>query len=195
MKRRIESIQEELERREEEIQLKIESILEEKDEELREEMVLALDDEELEAFNEATAEMEDDMCEEKDECLNEDFGESDQTRLYEMAPLRKKKSNLPVNLSLDDSGSYLTGGHSPRIKFQGDKQDSPNTRIMIPMTIADAPPRIPLKGYRRQLEGINENDIQAVRRFVEDNRHILLRLCNPEDEYDIQNFLNDMMVR
>jgi len=35
---------------------------------------------------------------------------NDDNNIFEMATLRKSKSNLPVNLYLDDSGSYLRGG-------------------------------------------------------------------------------------
>lgn len=46
---------------------------------------------------------------------------NERSNAFEMATLRKARSGLPVNLYLDDSGSYLDGGHGPRIKFQPDK--------------------------------------------------------------------------
>ena len=101
-------------------------------------------------------------------------------------------SGLPVNLYLDDSGSYLDGGHGPRIKFQPDKGNSPNTRSMIPMTISDEP-TIPLRNYQSRLDGVGSNDISLIMSFVIANKANLLRLCDRNDEYDISNFLEDMV--
>ena len=111
---------------------------------------------------------------------------------FEMATLRKARSGLPVNLYLDDSGSYLDGGHGPRIKFQPDKGNSPNTRSMIPMTISDEP-TIPLRNYQYRLDGVGSEDISLIMSFVIANKENLLRLCDRNDEYDISNFLEDMV--
>lgn len=111
---------------------------------------------------------------------------------FEMATLRKKRSGLPVNLYLDDSGSYLNGGHGPRIKFQPDKGDCPNTRSVLPMTISDEP-TIPIKNYKSQLNGIGSSDISLIISFVIANKVNLLRLCDRNDKYDFSNFLEDMI--
>lgn len=110
---------------------------------------------------------------------------------FEMATLRKARSGLPVNLYLDDSGSYLDGGHGPRIKFQPDKGNSPNTRSMIPMTISEEP-TISLRNYQSRLDGVGSNDISLIMSFVIANKENLLRLCDRNDEYDFSNFLEDM---
>lgn len=111
---------------------------------------------------------------------------------FEMATLKKKRSGLPVNLYLDDSGSYVNGGHAPRIKFQANRNDSSDTRLMIPMTISDDP-EIPVD-YKQQLDGVKENDIKTIKQFVIANKDNLLRLCDSSDDYDFQDFLNDMVV-
>ena len=117
---------------------------------------------------------------------------NERSNAFEMATLRKARSGLPVNLYLDDSGSYLDGGHDPRIKFQPDKGNSPNTRSMIPMTISDDP-TIPLRNYQPRLDGVGSNDISLIMSFVTANKENLLRLCDRNDEYDISNFLEDMV--
>ena len=117
---------------------------------------------------------------------------NERSNAFEMATLRKSRSGLPVNLYLDDSGSYLDGGHGPRIKFQPDKGNSPNTRSMIPMTISDDP-TIPLRNYQSRLDGVGSNDISLIMSFVIANKENLLRLCDRNDEYDISNFLEDMV--
>lgn len=116
----------------------------------------------------------------------------ERSNAFEMATLRKSRSGLPVNLYLDDSGSYLDGGHGPRIKFQPDKGNSPSTRSMIPMTISDEP-TIPLRNYQSRLDGVGSNDISLIMLFVIANKANLLRLCDRNDEYDISNFLEDMV--
>ncbi len=117
---------------------------------------------------------------------------NERSNAFEMATLRKTRSGLPVNLYLDDSGSYLNGGHGPRIKFQPDKGNCPNTRSMIPMTISDEP-TIPIKNYQSRLNGVGSNDIALIMSFVIANKTNLLRLCDRNDEYDISNFLEDMV--
>lgn len=116
----------------------------------------------------------------------------EKSNLYEMATLKKRRSGLPVNIYLDDSGSYIDGGHAPRIKFQPNKNDSSDTRTMIPMTISDDP-EIPID-YKSQLNGITEKDISEIKNFVISNKSNLLRLCNKDDDYDIQDFLNDIIL-
>ena len=54
---------------------------------------------------------------------------SERSNAYEMVTLRKSRSGLPVNLYLDDSGSYLDGGHGPRIKFLS--QSDLNIKLII----------------------------------------------------------------
>ena len=117
---------------------------------------------------------------------------NERSNAFEIATLRKARSGLPVNLYLDDSGSYLDGGHCPRIKFQPAKGNSPNTRSMIPMTISDDP-TIPLRNYQSRLDGVGSNDISLIMSFVVANKGNLLRLCDRNDEYDISNFLEDMV--
>lgn len=117
---------------------------------------------------------------------------NERSNAFEMATLRKSRSGLPVNLYLDDSGSYIDGGHCPRIKFQSDKGNSPNTRSMIPMTISDDP-TIPLINYQSRLDGVGSDEISLIMSFVIANKANLLRLCDRNDEYDLANFLGDMV--
>lgn len=111
---------------------------------------------------------------------------------FEMTTLRKIRSGLPVNIYLDDSGYYLKRGHEPSIRFQPDKDDCPNIRSMLPMTISDEP-TIPIKNYKSQLNGIGSNDISLIISFVIANKVNLLRLCDRNDKYDFSNFLDDMV--
>jgi hypothetical protein len=117
---------------------------------------------------------------------------NERSNAFEMTTLRKTRSGLPVNLYLDDSGSYLNAGHGPRIRFQPDKGNCPNIRSIIPMTISDEP-TIPIKNYQSRLNGVGSNDISLIMSFVISNKTNLLRLCDRNDEYDFSNFLEDMV--
>ena len=63
---------------------------------------------------------------------------------------------------------------------------------MIPMTISNEP-IIPIKNYQSRLDGVESNDISLIMSFVIANKANLLRLCDRNDEYDISNFLEDMV--
>ncbi len=117
----------------------------------------------------------------------------DSETLFGMATLKKQRSRLPMNLYLDDSGTYLDSGHGPHIMFQNNKNNRANTRELIPMTISDNP-EIPVSNYKSLLDGISENDIKLVKRFVRSNKDKLLRLCDRDDNYDIQDFLKEMII-
>ena len=111
---------------------------------------------------------------------------------YEMVTLRKARSGLPVNIYLDDSGSYAEGEDGPIIKFQYDNGNSPNTHSLIPMTISDAP-EIPIDNYNTILNEFRNDDIFLIKYFVIINKTNLLRLCDCNDEYDFFDFLSDMV--
>jgi len=116
----------------------------------------------------------------------------DRSNAFEMTTLRKARSGLPVNIYLDDSGSYLNCDYEPRIQFQPNKGNCPDIRSLIPMTISDEP-TIPIKNYQSRLNGVGSNDISLIMSFVIANKTNLLRLCDRNDEYDISNFLDDMV--
>jgi hypothetical protein len=118
--------------------------------------------------------------------LTEEQNLAENLKIEEMATLRKKRSDLPVNLYLDDSGSWSKAGHWKWIKFQADKGDSPNTHSMIPMTI-DENPQILIKNPRMSLSA---QEIEQVRAFVKLNKDLLLQLS--DTEIDIGEFLEKM---
>jgi hypothetical protein len=96
------------------------------------------------------------------------------TQITEMATLRKKDSGLPVNLYLDDIGSWSKSGHWKRIKFQPDTGDRPVTVNMIPMSIEDNP-QILLKNAKISL---NAKQVEEIKTFVRNNKVLLLQLAD-----------------
>ena len=107
-------------------------------------------------------------------------------KLSEMATLRKERSGLPVNIYLDDSGSWSRSGHWKRIKFQPDTNNHPDTRNMIPMSISDDP-EILVRDARMSL---SSSEIEEIKSFVRNNKEILLKLS--DSEIDIQEFIERM---
>ena len=110
----------------------------------------------------------------------------EEEHLEEMATLRKQRSKLPVNLYLDDSGSWKNTGHGKRIKFQADKADRPMTRDMIPMSIEDEP-KILIKNPKISLSA---SDLDKIKNFVRANKVLLLQLS--DTKIDIGEFLSKM---
>ena len=119
--------------------------------------------------------------------LTEEQNLAENLKIEEMgATLRKKRTGLPVNLFLDDARGYRSSGHWKRIKFQADKGDSPNTRTMIPMSIADDP-QILVKNPKMSL---SSKDIEQIKIFVKLNKDLLLQLSDAQ--IDIIEFVNKM---
>lgn len=112
--------------------------------------------------------------------------EEEKDDLMEMATLRKFRSGLPVNIYVDDSMSYINGGHGKRIKFQPDTGNRPITRSMIPMSIEDEP-RILINNPKTSL---SYSDIEKIKNFVRINKQILLDLSDMK--IDIGEFLKKM---
>lgn len=117
---------------------------------------------------------------------------SNDNALFEMATLRKKDSGLPVNVYIDDTGSWIDGEHGPRIKFQGNRNSSADTNGMIPMTISDDP-KIPIL-QEEQWRDLTGDDIKKVKQFVKLNKDYLLRLCDRDDDYSMNDFYQDMVL-
>lgn len=96
------------------------------------------------------------------------------TRIQEMATLRKSDSGLPANLYLDDIGSWCKSGHWKRIKFQPNTGDRPVTSDMVPMSIEDNP-RVLVKNAKVSLDAKQLEEIKA---FVRANKDLLLLLSD-----------------
>jgi hypothetical protein len=105
--------------------------------------------------------------------------------INEMATLRKADSNLPMDVWLDEGGTYQ--GHAPRIKFRASKEQR-NTREFSSMLLTN-PPTIenPPSHY-----DIKPRDLELLKQFVVANMDLLLKLANNEIDYRTQ-FLPNMI--
>ena len=103
--------------------------------------------------------------------------------------LRKKRTGLPVNIYVDDSGTWKKMRHANRIKIQCNKGDHPNTHGMIPMSIDDNP-RILVDNPKMELSA---SDVNAVKKFVIANKDLLIGLGS-DDNFDIVDFTGAMVL-
>lgn len=104
--------------------------------------------------------------------------------LLEMATLRASKSNLPVDIWLDEGVTFQ--GHAPRIKFRASNEqrttrDFSTMLITDPTQIENLPSNSPLR----------KKDIEKLQRFVNNNKDLLLRLAKGEISY-LNDFLPNM---
>ena len=106
--------------------------------------------------------------------------------LQEMSKLSKRMSGLPVNLWLDDSGTWKSSKHWKKIKFQRDRGDKSSTRNMIPMSIEDEP-KILVQNPKLE---ITQAEIKEVREFVSINKDLLIKLS--DQQLDIDEFIKKM---
>ena len=96
--------------------------------------------------------------------------------LQEMATLRKKDSQLQVNLFLDDSLLYLRSNQRKCVRFQTDKSDKPiNTlnSMLFDGTLIES-----------NESELSESEINEVRQFVNNNKKALDALSEMEIEID-----------
>lgn len=86
----------------------------------------------------------------------------------EMANKYREETLLPMNIWIDETGSYVRGRHGKRIRFQLDKSDyfdNDNTGSMgLDGTVY--PPSL-------KIRDLMANDIEELRNFVRNNRHAL----------------------
>ena len=96
--------------------------------------------------------------------------------LNEMATLRMKDSNLPMDVWLDEGGTFQ--GHAPRLKFRASNeqrttQEFSSMLLTNPPTIENYPKNSPLK----------KKDVEKLKIFVVENLEQLLKLAKGEIDY------------
>lgn len=107
--------------------------------------------------------------------------------LCEMSNLRKNRTGLPVNISLqietDEDKKYPH--NLPRLKFQNNTADRVTSNSdLIPVSIEDEPKVLINKDYDKKL-------FKFVKKWIQVNKEVLLKFWNQEiDEYDLKDMLN-----
>ena len=93
-----------------------------------------------------------------------------------MVTLKTKDSNLPVDIWLDEGGTYH--GHAPRIKFKANNEQKTTREyssmiISNPPIIENLPDNCPIR----------KKDLDKIKDFVIKNMELLLKLANNEIDY------------
>lgn len=105
--------------------------------------------------------------------------------INEMATLRRADSNLPMDIWLDEGGTYQ--GHAPRIKFRASKEQR-NTKEFSSMLLTNPPT---IENYPQHSD-LKTKDLELLEKFVILNMDLLLKLANNEIDYRTQ-FLPNMI--
>jgi hypothetical protein len=107
--------------------------------------------------------------------------------IYEMSNLQKRTSGLPVNLWLDDEGTWIDTKHNlMRLKFQNDTDERINRHNMYPMSISEDPKILKGKSNIK----LASKDIQEIRNFIINNKALLEKLSL--QEINFQEFIESM---
>lgn len=105
--------------------------------------------------------------------------------LTEFATLRKKHTKLPVNIWVDDAGTYLNSGHFKRIKFQKNYNNSAITNEFAVMLLDGTILEDTLKGCE-----ISNKDLKKIQNFVKNNSLILSELADARiDLFDFKELM------
>lgn len=105
--------------------------------------------------------------------------------LTEFATLRKKHTKLPVNIWVDDAGTYLNSGHFKRIKFQKNYNNSAITNEFAVMLLDGTILEDTLKGCE-----ISNKDLKKIQNFVKNNSLILSELVDARiDLFDFKELM------
>lgn len=99
--------------------------------------------------------------------------------INEMATLRKAESNLPMDIWVDEGGTYQ--GHAPRIKFRASREQR-NTREFSSMLLTNPPT---IENYPQRPD-LRARDLELLKSFVVMNMDLLLKLANGEIDYRTQ---------
>ena len=106
-----------------------------------------------------------------------------------VARITNKLSKLPFDIRVDDSGvSWKDEPPSALIWFS--KKDVSGKQIEITMSVSENPQIV--SGDICEI-GFSEMEMDEMVLFVRANGVGLLRLANPQDEYDICDFLKEMV--
>ena len=97
------------------------------------------------------------------------------TLICEMSNKRKELTQLPMNIWIDESMTYIDGGHSKRIKFQLDKGNKFNKHNCASMDLDGN-----IQPPNADLGELKSKDIEQVRNFVLNNKYVLEHVADED---------------
>lgn len=105
--------------------------------------------------------------------------------LLEMSVLRKKTTNLPMDIWVDEVSTYQ--GHAPRIKFRANNEQH-NSSEFSTMTLTNPPQIINMP----KTTTLKKGDIEKLKAFVINNLELLIQLANGKITL-LKDFLPNMI--
>lgn len=107
---------------------------------------------------------------------------------FQVAKITEKRSKLLFDIWVDDTGvSWKDEPPSALIWFS--KKNATGKQRIITMSVSENPQVV---SYDICEIGLSELEMDELFLFVRANSEGLLRLANPQDEYDIVDFLREM---
>ena len=97
------------------------------------------------------------------------------TLICEMSNKRKELTQLPMNIWIDESMTYIDGGHSKQIKFQLDKGNKFNKHNCASMDLDGN-----IQPPNADLGELKSKDIEQVRNFVLNNKYVLEHVADED---------------
>jgi len=107
--------------------------------------------------------------------------------IWEFHGLKKRRTGLPVNIFVDDGGSYKMRNHPLWVYFQNDYDDSWANKEFLPISVSNNPELLTSKRVK-----ISSSDLQKVFNFIRINRTILKKLA--DDKMNQEDFWKEMDV-
>jgi hypothetical protein len=107
--------------------------------------------------------------------------------ICEMSNLLKRYTGLPVNLWIDDGGTYMNSGHAERLKFQNNTKDNITPNDLIPISVHDD-----FNVYASEKEiKVKKWVIDYVRKWISYNRDDLIDVMNGKKPF--KTFTNTLV--
>ena len=102
-----------------------------------------------------------------------------------MAGKSKNEVGLPVNIYIDDSGTYRNSGHGKRFKFQMNKRNKAKEQPFASMSLYlddYKTDKAFLKTYEKSKfkKELSSNDLKQVENFVKNNSYALDKIADQE---------------
>ena len=96
-----------------------------------------------------------------------------------MRNLKKDQTGLPVNVWIDEGGTYKKGGHGPRIKFQINKHTKIEKGLFLSMGLDGH-----VFGKESMQKKLSKAEIAEIQKYVEINKAILIEVMKMEKKLD-----------
>jgi hypothetical protein len=85
---------------------------------------------------------------------------------FPVTSIHKKWSNLPAYICVDNSGTWINLGDKKIILFESNTSGNADFAKLMPMTIEDDPKIL----MENSTVALNENEIEQIKNFVQDNK-------------------------